>query len=63
MKMGKKDKSYSKLLKALRQKVDYNLDKINNTEYKNEIDDKKIELLYNDLILINYESDKDFDNN
>lgn len=60
--MEKKDKSYSKLLKALREKVDYNLDKINNTEYKNEIDVKKIELLYNNLILINYNSEEDFDN-
>lgn len=61
--MYKKDNSYSKLLKALRQKVDYNLDKINNTEYKNEIDEKKIELLYNDLILINYNLDKDLGDN
>lgn len=61
--MEKKDNSYSKLLKALRQKVDYNLDKINNTEYKNEIDEKKIELLYNDLILINYNLDKDLGDN
>lgn len=61
--MEKKDNSYSKLLKALRQKVDYNLDKINNTEYKNEVDEKLIELLYNDLILSNYNIDKDFGDN